>query len=258
MKKALLGLPVVVVIVLVALCGMPFCATCGGHDEAVTEVVLACPRAVELLGDDAHPAKIGVACGSTEISGSSGDASWTLAYTGERGRGDVAFNAIKRQDMWTVTAATLEVDGEVVDLVQCRGGKRGPGPAPGRQLAQTNADGAKATFDGKVLRSTHATIVVGSVCKGTLERERGSPSAHVALRCTGGAAEASEDILAYDGRGDFALDVVDASRGDDDRAEYDDAKTTAEDGTPGCRLSARGGSGTLTLWDPGYEIVVEL
>jgi hypothetical protein len=255
MKKALLGLPLVVIGLLVVLCGLPFCATCGEHDEAVTELLLDCPRAVDLIGDDAHPARIGVACGSTEVSGSSGSASWNLAYTGARGRGDVSYEAVKRDDTWTVIRAFLEVDGETVDLVHCPGKKL---PAPARALAQTNADGATATFDGKVLRSTHATIVVGSVCKGTLARERGSPFAQVTVRCTGGAAEASDDLLAYDGRGDFALDVVDATRGDDDRAEYDDAKTTAEDGTPGCRLSARAGAGTLTLWDPGYEIVVEL
>jgi hypothetical protein len=257
MKKALLGLPLFLVVLLVALCGLPFCATCGDHDEAVTELVLACPRAVELIGDDAHPAKVGMACGSTEVSGSSGNATWSMAYTGNRGRGDVSWEAIKRQDQWSVQAATLEIDDEVIDLVHCvRGNAKGPGP--GRVLAQTNADAIQGDFEGKVIRSTHTAIVVGSVCKGTIARERGSPSGTVAVRCTGGAAEASNDILAYDGRGNFSLDVADASRREDDRAEYDDAKTTDQDGTPGCRISASAGKGTLTLWDAGYEIVVEL
>jgi hypothetical protein len=193
-----------------------------------------------------------MACGTTETSGSTGSASWSLPYTGERGRGTVSFQAHKQSDTWFVDGAALEVDDETIDLLQCARG------TPSRGLAQTNADAATARFDGKVIRSTHAAIGPGAACTGTLERERGSPTAHVTVRCTGGAAEATEDVLVYDGRARFSLDVADASRGDDDRAEYDDAKTTAEDGTPGCRLSSSGATGTLTLWDASYEIVVAL
>ncbi|MBA3453788.1 MAG: hypothetical protein H0T42_11905 [Deltaproteobacteria bacterium] len=56
-------------------------------------------------------------------------------------------------------------------------------------------------------------------------------------------------------------DVVgDPSRRDDDRSELEDAKTSDQDKTPGCRLSAAGAAGTLTIWDtaPAYEIVVAL
>ncbi|MBA3453787.1 MAG: hypothetical protein H0T42_11900 [Deltaproteobacteria bacterium] len=96
LRKALLGVPVVVLLVLGVFAATPFFATCGGHDEVVTSAVLRCPRAVELLGDDAHPVRLGMACGSTKISGASGNANWDLPYTGSRGRGTVTFAAEKR------------------------------------------------------------------------------------------------------------------------------------------------------------------
>lgn len=254
LRSIFIGLPPVVLLAVIGLLGMPFCATCGGHDEAVTELVVKCKRATELLGDDAHPARIGVACGSTESSGGNGNASWTLPYTGARDRGTVSFDAIKRGGVWRVDRATLEVGDEIIDLVACSSrGSTGPA-AGGARLSQTNADAAQATFSGKVLRSTHATVAVGAECTGTLERERGGPTAHVRVTCQ--VANAAEAAVAYDGRGAFTLDVRDAARSDDDHIEYSDSAAPEIK----CRLSAADGKGTLTLWStaPAWELVVEL
>ncbi|HWO17439.1 MAG TPA: cytochrome c oxidase assembly factor Coa1 family protein [Kofleriaceae bacterium] len=255
-RRVLMGLPMTVLGVLAIFAGMPMCATCGGHGEVVTEAVRACPRAVELLGDDPSPARLGVACGSTQTSGGLGTASWHLPYSGSRARGTVSFDAEKRGGDWRLLTAELEVGGETIDLLTCSG-RRASGPE-GR-LAQTNADAATADFDGKVTRSSHPTIPVGAVCRGTLRRERGATTARLVVSC--GTAEEGK---LYDGTGSFELHVGDASRRDDDRTEYEDKRVRAEDGTPGCRLSSAGASGTLTLWDaaqppePAYEIVVEL
>jgi hypothetical protein len=114
-------------------------------------------------------------------------------------------------------------------------------------LSQTNADAAQAKFSGKVIRSTHPTLAVGIECTGTLDRDRGSPSARVVVTC------GTTDL--YDARGSFKLDVLDPTRRDDDHLEYEDIA-----GTPACRLSAADGKGTLTVWStaPAWELVIDL
>lgn len=263
LRNALLGVPFVVVILLVVFAASPWLATCGGHDEVVTAAVLKCPRAVELLGADAHPVRLGIACGSTKSSGNSGVARWGLPYTGSRGRGTVSFDAEKWGDDWQLHRAELEVDGESIDILACSGGS-----APSTkqaQIVQTNADAATATFEGKVIRSTHPTILTGSTCVGSLKRERGATTAHVTVTCKAGIGESggaapSGAIKLYDGDGTFSMEVGDPSRRDDDRSELEDAKTSDQDTTPGCRLSGAGEQGTLTIWDaaPAFEIVVAL
>jgi hypothetical protein len=250
-RRALLGVPVIVLVVLGIFAATPVLATCGGHDELVTEALLRCPRAKELLGDDAHPARLGMACGSTETSGGLGKASWSMPYTGSRDRGTVSFDAEKRGGDWMLYRAVLEVGGETIDLLACS-----EAPRPGGRPVQTNADAASAELDGKVIRSSHSTIAVGSTCTGTLRRERGATTARMTVRCKGGEG----DVAIYDGTGTFEMQVGDPSHRDDDRSEYVDKKTREEDETPGCRLSAAGSSGTLTIWDasPTYELVVEL
>lgn len=245
LRAVLIGVPPVVLLVLAILLALPFCATCGGQGEAVADLVKRCKRATELLGDDAHPARIGVACGQTETSGGNGNASWSFPYTGSRARGTVSYDAFKRGGVWTIDRATLEVGGETIDLVACAAPPRQPA-APTGTLSQTNADAAQATFSGKVIRSTHPTLAVGAECTGTLDRDRGSPSAHVVVTC-------GTDL--YDARGAFKLDVLDPTRSDDDHLEYEDVG-----GTPACRLSAANGKGTLTVWSttPAWELVVDL
>lgn len=255
MRRLLIGLPPLVFITLAVFALTPCMATCGDADDLVTETLRACPRARQLIGDDAKPARLGFACGTTETEGSYGRSSWSLPYTGSRGRGTVSYAAEKRAGEWHLDGATLEIDDETIDLLACA--QSASAPRRPAKLAQTNADAATATFDGKVLRSTHPTIREGATCRGTLSRERGSPFAKLAVTCDPGAAEAS----LYDGTGSFTLDVRDPSRRDDDRSEYDDSKTTEADRTPGCRLSSAGATGTLTIWDTApapYEIVVAL
>jgi hypothetical protein len=257
MWRLLIGLPIVVIVLLILFVMTPAIASCGDHGDLVTEAVLQCPRARELIGDDAHPARIGLACGTTETEGNYGRASWAVPYTGSRGRGTVKYDASEHAGEWTLDRATLEFDDEVINLLQCR---RRPPPSSKSAttvLAQTNADAATATFDGKVIRSNHPTIREGATCRGELERARGSASARMKVTCERGG---DAPVALYDGTGSFTLDVRDSTTREDDRSEFDDSKTSDADGTPGGRLSSSGASGTLTVWDasPVYEIVVEL
>jgi Cytochrome oxidase complex assembly protein 1 len=256
LRYLVFGLPPIVILILVCLMALPFCASCGDHDEAVTELVRRCKRATMLLGDDPHPARMGVACGSTEVSGGNGHASWSTPYTGSRARGTVSYDAIKRGGNWSVDRASLEVGDETIDLIACTAGAA-PSPPPsggggGARLSQTNADAFEGTVAGTVIRGTHPTIATGTECMGTLRRERGSPTAHVVVTC--GTAPL------YDGHGSITLDVRDATRRDDDRLEFDDSQPRGSDGPPRCRLSAADGTGTLTVWStaPVWELVVEL
>lgn len=251
LRRTLVGLPFVGMLVLVVGALTPCIATCGGHDEAVTEVVRRCPRARALIGDDARPARLGFACGETETSSRTGTASWTMNYTGARGQGEVSYVAIKRAGDWQVEHAELSVGDEAIDLLACVG-------TAAASLVQTSADEVHAGFEGRVLRSTHPTIVTGGRCQGRLDRERGATTAHVVVRCPTGTAERTDTQPLYDGTGRVTLDVRSPSRRDDDRVEFADDLTSDTDGTPGCRFSGAGSTGTLTVWDAGYELVLAL
>lgn len=251
LRRTLIGLPFIGLLLLMVAALLPCIATCGGHDEAVTELVRRCPQARALLGDDAHPARLGLACGETETSSRTGRASWTVSYTGARGRGQIAYDAVKRAGDWQIEHAELLIDDQAIDLLACAG-------AAPASLVQTSADEVHAGFEGRVLRSTHPSIVAGGRCQGRLDRERGATTAHVVVRCPTGTAERTDTVPLYDGTGRVTLDVRSPSRRDDDRVEFADDRTTDADGSPGCRFSGAGATGTLTVWDAGYELVLAL
>jgi hypothetical protein len=128
-------------------------------------------------------------------------------------------------------------------------------------LDQKASDGVTGTFDGKVMRSTHAQVAEGTRCTGTLNREKASPTAQVTIRC--GA------LAVYEGTGAFTIAVGDPTRRDDDASEFHDRDTSDRDRTPGVRIigenaKADGSSGTLDIWDvatggaPAFEIAIVL
>jgi hypothetical protein len=239
--KLIVGLPIVVIVLLVALMATPFLATCGGADEAVTAVVKRCEPAVKYLGSDAHPARMGIACGSTKISGSEGTSSWTISYTGENGRGTVEYRAVKTNDEWNVIAATLETDTGTIDLVACAGGTVN---------ALQKLDGS---FDGKVTSSTHELVKVDMVCKGTLKRGGGETLAEVVATCAD-SANAGEGTVVYRGRSEVKADMGTSAKGDE-TLEYNDTK-----GPVNATLTFDGPTGSLRVWSqsPAWEINVAL
>lgn len=239
--KLIVGLPIAIMVLIVVLMATPFLATCGGADEAVTSVVRRCEPAVKLLGEDVHPARMGFACGSTKISGAEGTASWTLAYTGENGRGTVSYNAVKQNDEWSVIAATLETGDTKIDLVACAGG------------AVNALQRLDASFDGKVVSSTHEQVKVDMVCKGTLTRVTGETLADVAVTCAE-SATAGEGTVVYRGRATVTADMGSSTKGDE-KLEYNDTA-----GPVNATLIFDGPTGTLRVWSqsPAWEIDVAL
>ncbi|CAN5918211.1 hypothetical protein BH11MYX2_BH11MYX2_19800 [soil metagenome] len=249
MKKALLGIPLsVAFIALIIVIGLPLCGTCGSHDEAVAEVIKKCPRALAYLGADPHPARMGWACGGMEISNTEGYADWEYSWVGDKARGVISYRADLSNDVWTVKRATLATDDGPLDLVACAGGVT----STKQVLAQTNADAANVSFSGKVITSSNAAVAVGTECTGSLERTRGSRTAHVLVTCRANAQQA-EGTAIYDGTGNFTLDVKDSTNRSDDHIELDDST-----GAPGARLSANAGKGTLTVFSRDWEVVVDL
>lgn len=237
MRHALWGLPVVVLVIVGLLMVTPFLATCGGADDAVTALVQRCDCARAFLGTDAHPARMGLACGSTEVSGASGSASWTLPYTGDANRGTVTFQAVKQAGEWHVVAATLGTDGEAIDLVACAGGVVTP---------LQRLDG---TFDGPVTASTHEQVTVGMVCSGTIARAAGETLADVVVTCADSRA-ASEGTVVYRGRSEVTADLGASAQGDE-KLHYSDTK-----GPVNATLEVDGATGSLRVWSqsPAWEI----
>ena len=121
-RRGLIGLPLVGLLVLVVAVLPPCVATWGRHQEAVTALVRRCPRARTLVGEDADIARLGLACGQTREHTRRGRASWTVTYTGARGRGQVSYLARNRTGDWRVERAELVVDGEAIDLLACAAG----------------------------------------------------------------------------------------------------------------------------------------
>ncbi|MFN0251902.1 MAG: hypothetical protein ACKV2T_33810 [Kofleriaceae bacterium] len=241
MTKLLVGLPIAVIVLVIALMATPFLSQCGGADEAVTSVVRRCDLATKYLGGDARPARAGLACGSTEISGDEGTASWSVPYTGENNRGTVSYKAVKVNDEWNVVAATLDADGQKIDLVACAGG------------SVNSLQKLDGSFDGKVTSSTHEQVKVDMVCKGTLSRKTGETLADVVATCAD-TADAGEGTVVYRGRAEVKADMGSSAKGDE-TLEYNDTK-----GPVNATLKFEGTTGSLRVWSqsPAWEIVVAL
>jgi hypothetical protein len=74
------------------------------------------PVAVNFLGT---PITTDAPTGSVSISGSSGEASLTFSASGPKGAGTVFVEAVKKDDVWSITRLALKLDGqdEVIDLI---------------------------------------------------------------------------------------------------------------------------------------------
>ena len=76
----------------------------------------ASPVATNLLGT---PITTGSPSGSIEIKGSSGSATLNFSATGPKAAGTVVLEAIKKDDVWSLTRLTLKLDGQdkTIDLI---------------------------------------------------------------------------------------------------------------------------------------------
>lgn len=92
-------------------------SSCGG--DAAIEAANACPAAVYELGSPIAHSPLGLGCGESETSGSSGWSEWTIPIAGTEKRGSYSFEAEMSGGQWTVLRAQVEVDGRVISVVPC-------------------------------------------------------------------------------------------------------------------------------------------
>ncbi len=100
---------------------------CAGSRGDVLEAVNRCPAAAAALGDDIDQTFVGFACvPSSESSGNCTADSWsgyenaTMRVEGSRASGQLDFSATMRGcGNWSLTSATVEVDGETITVVPC-------------------------------------------------------------------------------------------------------------------------------------------
>lgn len=117
------------------------------------------------------------------------------------------------------------------------------------------------TLDGTVKSSSHPDVKVGAACEGSIVMRGTKTPAKLAVSCGG--------VAVYEGEGMIANDTSDPNDPDDDILSYRDEKTSADDKTPACHMTAQEGkadgeSGLLTIFDdasgdrPAYQIIISI
>jgi hypothetical protein len=93
--------------------------SCMGYQDVAMQRLQACPKAVQLLGPGIQPSVIGWSCGSAQLSGAFGQASWDMPVHGQKASGRYAIAAQKQAAPWVLRAATLTARGQSVDVLAC-------------------------------------------------------------------------------------------------------------------------------------------
>lgn len=146
LKKKIMSILIPVLIVIAAPFGLPAFAMFAGHSSGYQDFVMgklqACPHARALLGEDAGPSYVGLACGSSETEGGMhGHAQWNVPVSGSIGRGTYSYALELHGGQWMMLQAQLEVGGQIVDIANCTpgGGSGGMAGAGGNPQAMQAA-----------------------------------------------------------------------------------------------------------------------
>jgi hypothetical protein len=133
LKKKITSILIPVLIVIAVPFGLPAIAMFAGHSSGYQDFVMgklqACPHARALLGENVGPSYIGIACGSSESGGGRDFAQWSVPVSGSLGRGTYSYYLDGHGNQWVMESATLEVDGQMVDIATCTPGGGGGGMA---------------------------------------------------------------------------------------------------------------------------------
>jgi len=226
-RSSRLGYLRVVPLVLVpAIVGIAVLATwSGGANEAALEAVGACPAALDALGEDVRLSRWGLNCGSSDVRGRHGLASWSLAVGGSAGEGRLAYMAEKDRGDWHVIRATLEADGRWIGVLPCTGLVR-QRDALGEMDEGLTAEGAVSEVDGD------APVDPGDRCELEVLRVERFPddssfNCQVRVRCDGETIYGDTDSNGYvfcgvrRGRPEFARDPVGTEGSTDPMLEMD-------------------------------------
>ena len=107
------------VMVPVTNCGR-FSAKAMNYEDVMMSPLETCAIAEEKLGEDIRIPWLGVQNGSSQIAGGSGSANWTFPVVGNDRRGRYRAHVNTGSDgKWSLVSATLTIDGQRYDLMDC-------------------------------------------------------------------------------------------------------------------------------------------
>lgn len=196
------ALPLVIVVALPF--AAPTCGSCMGYEGVVMDQLNACPRATSLLGAPIAESYAGLSCGYVETE-DEGRASWRMPVAGPRGSGVYHYQAVEKNDVWSVVESSLDVGEEHIEIRNCALAARGQGMQETRDL------------HGRVTVTTGpAPVTREAVCAGTIAPGAGHFGCRVVLRCGDttlyGAKETSgftECTVARDPQGRLQVTALD-------------------------------------------------
>lgn len=93
----------------------------GGAHSAAMDTANACDHALRALGEPIGDAAPFVGCGTSQSSGGTGFAQWTVPVGGPDGRGSYEYVAEKSHGTWHLVHGAIETDGRWISVVPCRG-----------------------------------------------------------------------------------------------------------------------------------------
>ena len=212
----------------------PLMPRCDGAYEPAMAALNACPQAVALLGGSITQSSVGMACGSSESSGSHGRSNWRISVKGDRGSGSYEYGGRNLGQGWRLDFAKLTVGDQVVNIWPCSG------------TATTEALRVAVSITGSVASAEGAAAVQpGAPCTITVSptpdeaRQRGY-NCHVRVQCGNaiiygweGAGYTSCRVMG--GQATSANDPQGASAGDDPMLALDVPNRT-------CTVSDDGGN----------------
>ncbi len=102
--------------------GSPLMPRCDGAYEPAIAALNACPSAVAMLGGNIQQAYVGMACGSSETSGSYGRSNWKIPVKGDRGSGSYEYGGRNNGQGWQLDYGRLRVGDQIINIWPCATG----------------------------------------------------------------------------------------------------------------------------------------
>lgn len=217
------GLVSPIAIAVAVLFGTAFMPKCDGAYDPAMAALNSCPAAVALLGNGIEQSPVGMACGSSESSGSHGRANWKIPVKGDRGSGSYEYGGRNVGQGWRLDYARLHVGDQVVNVWPCAGGVVTPQAQALTMAVSMTGAVVSATGAAAVQPNTPCTITVSPTPPEAVQR---GFNCHVRVQCGNaiiygweGAGFTSCQVTA--GRPMTAYDPQGASAGDDPMLSLD-------------------------------------
>jgi hypothetical protein len=221
--------------IIVSVVFVPMMPRCNGAYDPAMAALNACPQAVQLLGAPIEQSIVGLSCGSSESSGSYGNASWRIPVSGPKDSGQFEFEGRNQGNGWRLDTARLKVGDHSLSVWPC-------GSAATSGTAEPLTAGMNLT--GMVMSSVGNPAVAPnmqcaiSVSPTSPEARDAGYNCHVKVQC--GTAV----IYGWEGAGYTRCQVANgaAARADDTTgsASNDDPKLALNIASKSCMVSDDG------------------